>query len=586
MQNHTSLPTRFGAALDPEHVLAEYPRPQMRRGNWMNLNGRWDCAITALDETPASYTGSILVPFSPESSLSGVNHLLQPEERLWYRRRLTLPERFYAPGKGDRILLHFGAVDQTATVYCNGIEVAHHVGGFTPFSADVTAALDGGIDMTLVVRVRDVTDTAQHSRGKQKMRHGGIFYTPQSGIWQPVWLERVPKTHIRSLHITPLYDEAMLELRVRTSKPCACVAHIGERSFAFSSGAACRIPMPDFHPWSPEDPFLYDFSVEAGEDRVESYFAMRKIGVAPDEKGTPRLTLNGKPYFQSGVLDQGYWSDGMLTAPSDEAMICDIETMKHMGFNILRKHIKIEPMRWYYHCDRLGMLVWQDMPNGGGAYRAMAVSAPLVTGRHHKDDNYRYFSRDDIAGREEYYLELTEMIEHLYNCPCIVLWVPFNEGWGQFDAAEATERIRALDATRLVDHASGWHDQGVSDVKSWHVYFRPYRFKNDAHGRAVVLSEFGGYNRRLAGHSYSARDFGYKRYRSDEALAEAVERLYQKEILPAIPLGLSATVYTQLSDVEEETNGLLTYDRAVQKLPAERIRAINASLYAALQGKA
>ena len=574
MQNHTSLPTRFGAALDPEHVLAEYPRPQMRRGNWMNLNGRWDCAITALDETPASYTGSILVPFSPESSLSGVNHLLQPEERLWYRRRLTLPDAFYAPEKGDRILLHFGAVDQTATVYCNGIEVAHHVGGFTPFSADVTAALDGGRDMTLVVRVRDVTDMAQHSRGKQKMRHGGIFYTPQSGIWQPVWLERVPKTHVRSLHITPLYDEAMLELRVRTSKPCACVAHIGERSFAFSSGAACRISMPDFHPWSPEDPFLYDFSVEAGEDRVESYFAMRKIGVAPDEKGTPRLTLNGKPYFQSGVLDQGYWSDGMLTAPSDEAMISDIETMKRMGFNMLRKHIKLEPLRWYYHCDRYGMLVWQDMPNGGGKYNPVVISAPLVTGINLKDSAYGLFARTSAEGRSQYRAELGAMVRHLYNCPCIAMWVPFNEGWGQFDAAKMCQLINGLDTTRTIDHASGWHDQSIGQIKSLHVYFREYKFKPDKLGRAVVLSEFGGYNHAVRSHRFSERNFGYKSFETAAQLQIALEELYGQQIAPAKAQGLSAAVYTQLSDVEDELNGLLTYDRKVVKMAPEVMRDI------------
>ena len=580
---HHALPTRFGAALDPEKVLTEYPRPQMRRESYLNLNGRWDCAITAYDETPASYTGTILVPFSPESPLSGVNHLLLPDERLWYRRRMSLPAGFYDPAKGDRVLLHFGAVDQTATVFANGVEVAHHVGGFTPFSADLTEALAGGDDLTIVVRVRDVTDTSYHSRGKQKMKPGGIFYTPQSGIWQTVFLERVPKTHIRSLRITPLFDEAMVELRVRTSRPCACIARAAGQEITFSSGAACRIPMKEFRAWSPEDPYLYDLSVLAGEDRVESYFAMRKFSVGVDGQGVPRLKLNNAPYFHSGVLDQGYWSDGMLTAPSDEAMVYDIDTMKRMGFNMLRKHIKLEPLRWYYHCDRLGMLVWQDMPNGGGRYGKLAVSAPLVTGRHKKDDDYDYFARGDIAGREEFYLELTETVETLYNCPCVAMWTPFNEGWGQFDAAEAVRRIRALDNTRTIDHASGWHDQGVGDVRSLHVYFKPYRFREDTEGRAVVLSEFGGYNLRLAEHSVSGRNFGYRKYRTAEALSDAVQRLYLREILPAVPEGLCAAVYTQLSDVEEEVNGLLTYDRAVEKIPAEVMRRINGQLYGSLR---
>jgi len=577
------LHTRFSETLETEGILQEYPRPQMRRDSYLNLNGPWDYAVTALDETPASYTGTILVPFSPETVLSGVGHELKPEERLWYRRRFSLPEGFYAPESGDHLLLHFGAVDQTATVFVNGTEVAHHVGGFTPFSCDITDALSGGQDLTVTVRVRDITDTGSHSRGKQKTKHGGIFYTPQSGIWQTVWMERVPRTYIRSLVITPLFDESAVEIRVKPNRACACIARIGEREFLFSSGVACRIPMENFRAWSPEDPHLYDFSVEAGEDRVESYFAMRKISMEQDAAGIPRLFLNNEPYFHSGVLDQGYWSDGMLTAPSDAAMIYDIELMKRMGFNMLRKHIKLEPLRWYYHCDRLGMLVWQDMPNGGGSYSPITISLPLVTDKHKKDDNYRAFAREDIAGREQYYLELTEMVEHLYNCPCIVLWVPFNEGWGQFDAAEAAERIRALDATRLIDHASGWHDQGISDVKSLHVYFKPYRFRADEKGRAVVLSEFGGYNLGVEGHSTEKRNFGYRRYRSSEKLAKALAQLYDAEIVPAVAQGLSATVYTQLSDVEEEMNGFVTYDRAVEKLPAEVMAAANEKIYAAMR---
>ena len=579
--------TKWGAALDRSCPLPEYPRPQLRRESFYNLNGVWDYAITASGDEPEVWDGEIVVPFSPEAPLSGAARGPAKDEFLHYRRSFTLPDGF----RKDRVLLHFGAVDQIAEVFVNGVSAVKHSGGYWPFSADITSLLREG-ENVLCVTVRDNADDPTFAYGKQRYKRGGMWYTAQSGIWQTVWLESVPEVHIVSLRITPEFDDARVRIELETAgesrAAITCDVRGEDGSFvagSWAKGGVCVVPLPGFRAWTPDDPYLYALDITCGEDHVESYFAMRKFSYV-EHNGHKVFGLNNVPLFHNGLLDQGYYPDGLLTPPSDEAMVHDIETMKRCGFNMLRKHIKIEPLRWYYHCDRLGMLVWQDMPNGGGAYRAMAVSAPLVTGRHQKDDNYRYFSRDDIAGREEYYLELTEMIEHLYNCPCIVLWVPFNEGWGQFDAAEATERIRALDATRLVDHASGWHDQGVSDVKSWHVYFRPYRFKNDAHGRAVVLSEFGGYNRRLAGHSYSARDFGYKRYRSDEALAEAVERLYQKEILPAIPLGLSATVYTQLSDVEEETNGLLTYDRAVQKLPAERMRTINASLYAALQGKA
>ena len=336
-----------------------------------------------------------------------------------------------------------------------------------------------------------------------------------------------------------------------------------------------RVERPEL--WTPETPKLYAFSAELGEDRVESYFALRDVGVGRDAEGRPCLLLNGKPVFQTGVLDQGYWPDGLYTAPSDEALIWDIQTMKDLGFNLLRKHIKVEPMRWYYHCDRLGMLVWQDVPNGGGAYRMMTISAPLLTGRHRKDDDYRRFARTDAAGRAEYGQTLRELVGQLANCPCIVQWVPFNEGWGQFDAAEAVRQIRALDGTRTVDHASGWHDQGIGDVQSLHVYFYKYRFRPDRRGRAVVLSEFGGYNLPVEGHTWNGKNFGYRGYKSAEALEAAYERLFEGQILPAKERGLAACVYTQLSDVEDEVNGLVTYDRKVVKLRGA-VRESNARL--------
>ena len=569
--------TQWGERLDPAAVLTEYPRPQFRRESCLILNGLWDYAITKADAPPpASFDGVILVPFSPESLLSGVKHRLLADERLWYRCVVETPPGFN-PGQED-LLLHFGAVDQFAEVRLNGVVIATHAGGYLPFSALMTEALVRGGANELLVRVRDESDTACWSRGKQSSAPGGIWYTAQSGIWQTVWMERVPKRRIEGVRITPLFDEAAVEFIVWTNCAGAGKIVLDGRETAFSDGVPVRVAMEGFVPWSPGNPHLYDVKLSMGRDEVQSYFAMRKFSTERDAHGVLRLFLNNAPYFHSGVLDQGYWPDGFYTAPSDEAMVYDISLMKSMGFNMLRKHIKIEPLRWYYHCDRLGMLVWQDMVNGGGRYGRVAVSAPLLLGNAHRDDDYRYFAREDVRGREAYLNELDNTVALLYNSPCVAMWVPFNEGWGQFDANLAALRVRALDQTRTIDHASGWHDQGGGDVKSLHVYFRPYRFRADKRGRAVVLSEFGGYAHRVEGHCFSARQFGYKRCPTTEALQKDFERLYEREVLPAREKGLAAAVYTQLSDVEEETNGFVTYDRAVVKFSTARVRALNERL--------
>lgn len=568
------LTTPWGERLDESRILTEYPRPQMRRDSYLNLNGRWEYAITGSDESPQSWDGTILVPFSPESALSGVGRTLEPGQTLWYRRELTVPEGFLP--RDGRLLLHFGAVDQEAAVYLNGVLLGRHMGGYNAFTLDATDAL--GPRNTLVVRVHDDTDAGFHSRGKQKTRRGGIWYTPQSGIWQTVWMEAVPRHYIESLRIVPLFDQSAVEVTVRCAQPLQCEATVDGRTVPFTSGEAARIPMPDFRAWSPEDPYLYDLSVTLGEDRVESYFGMRKIEVRADRGGVKRLFLNGEPYFQSGLLDQGYWPDGLYTAPSDEALIFDIQTAKAMGFNMLRKHIKVEPMRWYYHCDRLGMLVWQDMPSGGGKYRFSTVTLPLITGLHRRDNRYRAFARASAQGRAEYMDELEEMVGQLFNAPSVALWVPFNEGWGQFDSTLVMERLRALDPTRPVDPASGWHDQGAGDLRSLHVYFKPFRFRYDRRGRALALSEFGGYNLRVDGHCFNQKDYGYRRLPDAAALWRDFARLYECEVLPAVPRGLCAAVYTQLSDVEDELNGLMTYDRRVVKLDAEDVRELNERL--------
>lgn len=557
------MKTFWTDSVDLENPLSEYPRPQLARANYMMLNGYWDYAINKSNKHPQNYDGKIVVPFSPETELSGVERTPKKGEYLWYRKEVELPVQF----KGKHIILHFGAVDRDAVVWVNGKQVASHSGGYLPFEADITSALTDS-RITIVVRAYDDTDKSSGTRGKQKKRRGGIWYTRQSGIWQSVWIEAVPEEYIRSLRITPDFDNASVIIEALVMGETEAVAHFDGRDYPLP---AC-IPVPGFEAWCPENPKLYSFTVTCGEDLVQSYFAMRKISVEKDSRGIPRLFLNNRPYFQNGVLDQGYWSDGMYTAPTDDAMAYDIRMAKAMGFNMIRKHVKIEPLRWYYHCDRIGMLVWQDMPNGGGKYNAAVVSAPLVTGINLKDNAYLLFSRMDASARASFKTELGGMIKTLYNCPCICMWVPFNEGWGQFDAEKCCSFIETIDRTRIIDHASGWHDQGIGKVKSRHVYFKAYKFKPDRKGRAVILSEFGGYSHKVSAHTFNNRYYGYKKFELPAQLEIAVEDLYAQQVLPAVSKGLSAAVYTQLTDVEDELNGLMTYDRKINKIAPEKMR--------------
>ena len=561
--------TRWGETLDKNNVLGEYPRPQMRRSSFINLNGLWDYAFTAAGEKqPDKWDGKILVPFSPESELSGVGRTLSPDEYLWYRRDWAKPDF----GEG-RVILHFGAVDQCCTVYINGLRAYRHNGGYLPFEFDATGFLSKDVN-ELSLSVRDVSDTSYHSRGKQKLKRGGIWYTPQSGIWQTVWAECIPKDCVRSLRITPDFDHACVNVRADI---------VGEsKAYALFDGQQYPLPasirVPDFEPWSPENPKLYDFSVVCGEDRVESYFAMRKFSVEADQNGVKRLFLNGKPYFHNGLLDQGYWSDGMYTAPSDEALIFDIQTAKDMGFNMLRKHIKVEPLRWYYHCDRLGMIVWQDMVSGGQPYSFLHVSALPTLGKVDlPDQDAKHYGRSGVLSRARFRREMADTVRLLYNCPCIALWTVFNEGWGQFDALDMANELKKLDPTRFIDHASGWQDQGYEEMKSRHIYFRPVKLKND--GRALALTEYGGYILAVDGHRWTDKVFGYRICRDSAALAHDYEKLMLGQVLPHIRKeGLTAAVYTQITDVEEELNGLMTYDREVLKIPEETLREINAAL--------
>lgn len=584
-----TLTTPWGERLDPDAPLPEYPRPQLVRGDWLSLNGRWQYAFTGFadadplavpDPTRApAWAGAIVVPFSPETPLSGVGRTLRPDEALWYRRAFRLPAE---PGT-RRVLLHFGAVDQTCRVAVDGVEVGGHSGGYLPFVLDLTEALGPDAEHELVVAVRDVTDTAWLSRGKQSSRPGGIWYTPQSGIWQTVWLELVPIIAVDGLDLLPDPAAGTVVVTVRSDRaPAGSPAEVtisadGEQVAAAKVPVGTPVPvaLPQPRLWTPEDPFLYDLTVRLADDTVRSYVGLRSFGTGTDERGHPRLLLNGEPYLPVGLLDQGYWPDGGYTAPSDEALVFDIALAKRLGYTMLRKHIKVEPLRWYHHCDRLGMLVWQDAVSGGTGYHAAVTQVPAVGGPHLKDHRHRLFARSSAQGRDQFESELHAMIEHLRSVVSLSLWVPFNEGWGQFDAARIAGLVRELDPSRPVDHASGWHDQGAGDLHSLHIYFRPVKAPRRPDARVFALTEYGGFSLAIDGHTWGAKTFGYKTFRTRESWQDAVVRLHEEQIVPAVAQGLGATVYTQLADVEDEVNGLVSYDRRVVKADEDVFRAMN-----------
>ncbi len=559
------LMTKWSKDIDRENPLPEYPRPQFVRDSYMSLNGMWKCCIKKNDSLPFTYTNYICVPFSPETELSGLCRTVGPDDRLFYKRKFTLEDGF---NKG-RVFVNFGAVDQIATVYLNGKKLGTHCGGFTPFRFELTANLTDG-ENELVVAVRDFTDTKEYTRGKQKIQRGGVWYSPQSGIWQSVWLESTPYKYLKSVKITPDYDGSRVGFRYEGTKDVEVLIYEGDKLIADTTEHV--VELPNFRAWSPEDPFLYNVEFKAEGETIKSYFGMRKFSVGVDSNGIPRLFLNNKPYFHNGLLDQGYYPDGYLTPPSYEAMLHDIQFAKRAGFNMLRKHIKVEPLIWYHYCDVNGIIVWQDMVNGGGKY-GMEVSVLPFLGIKLDDKNYNYFHRTDEEARTLYFTEMKEMINHLYNCPCIAVWTLFNEGWGQFDSENAYKMVKKLDKHRIVDTASGWHDMGTSDVISKHIYFTPIKVKMGE--RPYVLSEFGGLGLRIKGHTFNNKMFGYKIYKNAHTLTGAYERLYENTIIPQIKDGLSAAVYTQLTDVEDELNGLMTYDRAIEKVDINKLKKIN-----------
>jgi beta-galactosidase/beta-glucuronidase len=566
------LMTKWAKDVSPNKVLPEYPRPQMVRKQWQNLNGLWDYAVTSKNASaPAEFDGQILVPFPIESALSGVMKSVGEDKKLWYRCEFTIPEKL----THGRIKLNFGAVDFKTKVWVNGIKVGEHKGGYDSFSFDITDALimedlSGPWEgQELVVSVYDPVDAGTQPRGKQVREPEGIWYTSVTGIWQTVWLESVPEAYIESLKIIPDIDAGTVTVTVACSD--GAEGHSidiqvkdgwwSKAKAAGKPGKAIVIPIKDAKLWSPDSPFLYDLKItlkcSEGKkvDAVDSYFGMRKIALGKDKDGLTRIMFNNKFLFQIGFLDQGWWPDGLYTAPSDAALKYDIEVTKKLGMNMARKHVKVEPARWYYWCDKLGLIVWQDMPSGD----------------KYIDPDEPDFQRSAESARQ-FETEYANLINNFYNHPSIVIWVPFNEGWGQYDTHGITKLTKKLDPTRLVISASGWTDRGTGDINDIHSYPGP-EMPEPEEKRAIVLGEFGGLGLPVSGHTWQDQEnWGYRNYEDQEELTAAYMDLIKK-LYPMIAKGLSAAVYTQTTDVEGEVNGLMTYDRAVIKMkPADIVR--------------
>jgi beta-galactosidase/beta-glucuronidase len=565
------IETRWAKQVSRKNPLPEYPRPQLVRADWMNLNGPWEYAISpATSPEPQQWSGQILVPFPIESALSGVMKPVPEGERLWYRRTFMPPGNW----RGRRIRLHFGAVDWHAQVWVNGTPLGEHNGGYDDFTFDITDALRTAGPQIVVVAVDDPTDAGTQPRGKQVRKPGSIWYTPTTGIWQTVWLEPVQTDAIESLRMVPDLTTGTLQIDAKTTSErgeLRVEALDGSRVVARATGTASaplRMTIPQPKLWSPDSPHLYDLKlslVVAGKetDRATSYFGMRSTTLGKDAGGRTRMLLNGQPLFQFGPLDQGFWPDGLYTAPTDEALRYDIEQTKALGFNLARKHVKVEPERWYYWCDKLGLLVWQDMPSGDKSINARAAADLERT-----EESASQFRR-----------ELTRLIESRANHPSIVMWVPFNEGWGQFDTPAIVDLVRRLDPSRLVDSTSGWTDRGVGDVHDVHSYPGPAAPALEE-ARAAVLGEFGGLGLPVSGHTWQAeKNWGYRTFKTREELTDAYLALIEK-LGPLVSAGLSAAIYTQTTDVEIEVNGLMTYDRALIKMDARKIAAANRQMYA------
>ena len=552
--------------------LAEYPRPQFKRDIYYSLNGEWDFIIKKANGKEVS--GKIQVPYSPECELSGVKEQVRKGDLLIYNKTFTLPDGF----NRGKVLINFGAVDQVCIVKLNGRVVGGNKGGYYPFTIDITNALNEKENL-LSVEVIDDAESDIYGRGKQVYRNGGIWYMATSGIWQSVFIESVPTKYLKSVKLIPDFDAKSLLVKPNKEGEGEVSVQIldGDTLLYTASGSGdITLSVNGLKPWTVESPELYRVVLTFNDDIVESYFGLRKFSIV-EKDGVKLFALNNKPIFHNGLLDQGYFNGGMLTPRTNEDMYNEIKAVKELNFNMIRKHIKVEPLLWYYYCDILGVLVWQDMLNGGKKYKLIRIALAPFINLHLNDKNYRSMGRSKES-REQYYKEAYTLQETLYNQVSLCLYTPFNEAWGQFDALEVTKALRENDPTRLYDHASGWQDMGGGDLLSKHIYFRKIRLKND-NKRVLALTEFGGYSLPVKEHLFTKKKFGYKAFRSSEALEKAYIKLYEDEIIPAIENnGLCGTVYTQLTDIEDEINGIFTFDR-VLKISSEAIKEVNGKVY-------
>lgn len=563
-----------------EIPLQEYPRPHFKRDSYLNLNGVWDFCF-AKDISSAQFDQKILVPFSPETELSKIKRTPQKGEYLFYRKEVNLPKGF----RKEFLILHFGAVDQELDLFIDNVLVYSHDIPLLPFEVDISKYVQNDT-FEIMLQIQDLTEKGHHVLGKQKTKRGGIWYTPQSGVMQTIWLEGLPSNHLKEVEIRTDFDQeevTFIFTKIGNSTIYFTISINGKEIKALTTNEnEISISLPKCFKWSPHEPHLYDVTFNCGDDTVSSYFAFRKVERKIHSNGYAYLYLNNEPIFISGVLDQGYYSDGFLTAPSDQALIDDILLLKKMGFNLTRKHIKVEPYRFYYHCDRLGMLVMQDMinlkaPNHFNFNGARA----MFLNKHPNDEKTKLFGIKNKVQEDNYLKALRHTIKLYKHFPSIISWVPFNEGWGQFRAKEVTDLVLNLDNARLIDHASGWSDQKVSDFFSMHIYFKKLHARpKDLHNRIFAISEFGGYSYKIPNHSFNLKKtFGYRLYQTQFDLELGLEKLYLDEALPLINQGLNVLIYTQLSDVEDEVNGLITYDRKVVKVEPKFMKNINKRLY-------
>ncbi len=573
--------TIYGETLDRQHPLKEHPNPYFERRDYLSLNGPWLFSKDKSRDFPKKYEREIIVPFSVETPLSGINEKVEKDDFLHYKKVVSIP----AEKRNCLVRLVFTAVDQEAKVFVDGVLSLENKFGYIPF--ECVFPLAGREEVTIEVLAHDDIESPLHARGKQSTHPKGIWYHPTSGIWGSVYLEFLPDgNYLSSLTIDPDYDRKKLRLKVSRHGeilPCSVdVLFKGEKMGSFSLGEALEGEIDlsiSFHPWSAEEPNVYDLVFHNGQDEVLSHFCFRKIEKVV-QNGIPFLLINGKPTFLSALLDQGYYPESGLTAPSYDALKEDILFAKKAGFNALRKHIKIEPLRWYYLCDTLGMYVIQDFVNGGAPYSFLSVSIPGIFPKYQKNDaSSKGLGRKEKESRDFFEEELERTFSHLRNVPSIVVWTLFNEGWGQFEAVRLTEKLRSLDSSRLIDSTSGWYDKGVGDFLSRHIYFSSILRMHSEEKRILSLSEFGGYGLKVPGHTYCEKAFGYKNFKTKEELENALKKLYGEVLEGIRKLGLGMSVYTELTDVEEELNGLLTYDRKVEKVDRGLLKELNSVLY-------